>query len=350
KMTNENRSAMISLLPLLMYATSLFMNNLTVILLFCNMALYLSMDYHLPVIPVLVSMVIGSNIGGASLPWADTPAVILTLYTDFNLLDFLSKLFLPCLFFALFLSIYTFIWYKYFSPKKRVVPFKDRPIVHWKRLKPILTVFVLYLVSISIGPFVNLSIAYISLFFGGIALFLNRKDPADLLNTIPVMDSIAFIIALFLIGGVLEYSGILMLISKYIVGFTNNNSYIIALSILFLAFIIAIFLSAGPATATLLPICTELSHLVPFNLIYASLALGILAGSSMLPWSATGGPIMFSETNRFIKKPHQHLREDQKRHIHEIFSLRTYLYFSIPFSLIMLGLSALYIVIYIRIL
>jgi Na+/H+ antiporter NhaD/arsenite permease-like protein len=153
----------------------------------------------------------------------------------------------------------------------------------------------LYIAMVSVGPLINISIAYISLLFGGILLFISKIDPMDALNELPIVDSIAFIIALFLIGGVLEYSGILKIATEYIVGFTNQNAYLVALAVLYMAFIISTFLSAGPAAATLLPICAALERLVPFKLIYAALALGILAGSSMLPWSATGGPILLNQ-------------------------------------------------------
>lgn len=345
KLSRERKAIIMITIPLLMYVTSLFMNNLTVVLLFTYMALYLAIEYKLPIVPLLVSVVIGSNIGGAPLPWADTPAVVLTLYSDFNLIDFLNKLFIPCLVYVILLSVYTYIWYRYFSPRKREIPFKEKPRVKWRELRIPLIIFIIYIISVSVAPFYNISIAYVSLFFGGILLIIDKKNPMDALNDLPIMDSITFIIALFLIGGVLECSGILDKASNYIISFTNNDKYLITLSILLIAFLIATFLSAGPAAATLLPICMSLSSLVPFKLVYAALALGILAGSSMLPWSATGGPILMSQTNRFLKKPH--VPKEEKERIKEIFNLKSYLLFSIPFSLIMLGLSAVYLSVYI---
>lgn len=176
-------------------------------------------------------------------------------------------------------------------------------------------------------------------------LLSNRKESMDLLNDLPLLDSITFLIALFLIGGVLEQCGILSSVAEYILAFTQQNSYLICLSILGIAFLIATFLSAGPAAATLLPICTSLSPLVPFHLIYAALALGILAGSSMFPWSATGGPVLLSQTKRCIK--HVKMLPHEKKELEEIFVLKNYILFSIPFALFMVLFSALYLVIYI---
>lgn len=101
--------------------------------------------------------------------------------------------------------------------------------------------------------------------------------------------------------------------SQYIVGLTNNNLYLMTLAVLLLAFLTATFLSARPATATLLPICKTLEPLVPFKLIYAALALGILCGSSMLPWSATGGPIMLSQIKKNLDEK-MHGPHEKERH------------------------------------
>ena len=195
------------------------------------------------------------------------------------------------------------------------------------------------------GSLFNISIAYISLFFGGLVLLSNRKNLSYSLNDLPLLNSISFLIALFLIGGVLEQCGILSSVAEYILAFTEQNSYLICLSILGIAFLIATFLSAGPAAATLLPICTSLSPLVPFHLIYAALALGILSGSSMFPWSATGGPVLLSQTKRCIK--HVKMLPHEKKELEEIFVLKNYILFSIPFALFMVLFSALYLVIYI---
>lgn len=346
-LSKGNKVKIIVSIPIVMYLTSLFMNNLTVVLLFTYMALYLGVEYKIPIVPLLVSIIIGSNIGGAPLPWADTPAVILTLYSDFNLLDFLNKMFLPCFVYTVLLSVYTYIWYKNFSPHKRYLPFRDEPDVDWKKLKFPIIIFTLYVLSVSIGPFINVSIAYVSLVFGGIALITSKSNPMDTLNNLPIMDSLVFIIALFLIGGALESCGVLKIAADYVISFTNQNSYLITLSVLLIAFVISTLLSAGPAAATLLPICVSLSYLVPFKLIYAALALGILAGSSMLPWSATAGPILLSETNRFLKEVK--IDKEDEDEIKKIYDLKSYLLFSMPFSLIILILSSIYLMLLIKI-
>lgn len=357
RLTKKKKLLIMLFMPLLVCGISMFMNNLTVVLFFSTISLFMILEYDLPVIPLLVSIIIGSNIGGAALPWADTPAVVITLYSSFTLLDFLTKVLVPCMFFAIALAIYTAWWYKRLAGEKRDSPFSSKPRVKWKELRKFLILFVIYLICISIGPFINISIAYISLFFGGIVLCLLKKDEMLILNELPIMDSIVFFITLFLMGSVLQYSGILSKASEFIIGLSGNNVYFITIAVLVIAFLTSTLLSAGPAAATLLPICKALEVMVPFKLIYAALAFGILCGSSMLPWSATGGPIMLSQTREFLDK---HLKGPRARHLHfaaekteeikKIFSLKEYLIFSVPFAVGMLVLSGVYLAVYIFVL
>jgi Na+/H+ antiporter NhaD/arsenite permease-like protein len=475
-----------ALLPTTIYTTSLFMNNLSVILLFTFICLQLAVRMNLPIVPMLVSAIIASNIGGAPLPWADTPAVILTLYTDFNLYDFLSKLFLPCFVYNGLLVLYTVMWFKkHDKPKAKIemkndIGLKDHeehkehegpdrghkhkkpshrpghkpklrhpheellqflresiptheteldasykfnlpseephrdtseeevinentikllrdiqppklgsnPPTHdgitfliWRKtgftsrspeeafdladgnshnpikpkeskkekLKPSkawvpFILFIFLILGICIAPFLNISIAYVSLFFGGLALVLNKTNPEDILNSVAVLDSIVFIIALFLIAGSMESSGVLTKVVNYMLTFTGENKFLIVLFIMIAAFVIATFLSAGPAAATVLPIAQQLSATVGDKLVYAALALGILAGSSMLPWSATGGPVMLGEVNRFLGKFKG--SKSEVTALRQIFNLREYIKFSIPFSLIILLLSAIFLTLY----
>ena len=84
KASKGKKLFIIIILPFTMYAISLFMNNLSVVLIFTFISLTIVREFKLPVIPILVAGLISSNIRGCPLPWADTPAVILTLYSDFT--------------------------------------------------------------------------------------------------------------------------------------------------------------------------------------------------------------------------------------------------------------------------
>lgn len=419
----------------------MFMNNLSIVLLFTFICIKIATQLELPAVPVLVAAIIASNIGGAALPWADTPAVILTLYTDFSLKDFLTMLFLPCLFYAVLLVTYLLIYSKkayivsvntiednnhppdFFNnadhtsplceekqpstplsipkehqsilppnpPKHSPIPppnplghhiisshhpvkqhyfhiskdthssippniskkhssnpeNTDSPPKNNKQTPQTIFLFILLIFGICIAPFINISISIIVMLCGSVLLFFDKQNPEDTINRLPVLDSLIFISTLFFIGTVLKISGILNMAVQYIIAFTGTNRYFIVLVIILSAFIIATFLSAGPAAATLLPICSQLTQLIDYRIIFTALALGILAGSSMFPWSATGGPILLGEVNRFLKQ--NTISKTAEKDVLNIFKLKHYLSFSVPFSLFILCSSILYLFLYIAI-
>ena len=385
KRSKGEKIFIIIVLPFVMYATSLFMNNLSVVLLFTFISLTIIRQLKLPVTPILIAGLISSNIGGCPLPWADTPAVILTLYSDFTLFDFLNKLFIPCFIFEVLLILYIFVWCKCYSKRKNISCFMNEPresifVMKSEPLPPIpedkkntpppsyktpahiqlyipkttfkryympIIVFILFIAGICIAPFVNISIAYISMVFLGLALIILSQNPIEILDSLSVTDSLVFISALFMISSVLEYLGVLEYAVNYIISFTGDNKILILSCILMCAFIISTFLSAGPAAATILPLCIQLQPVIGSNIIFAALALGILAGSSMLPWSATGGPVMLNEVNRYMNR--YDMPKDEEAKIRSIYDLKNYVSFSIPFSLIMLFCSLIYLVIYVSV-
>lgn len=229
------------------------------------------------------------------------------------------------------------------------------PLLHEKHINiskfrkiycPII-LFISFIFFICIAPFFSISISFVSIIYIGLLLLVAIEKPDDILNTLSVLDSIIFIAALFMISSALEHFGILNIALTSLLSFTGANKLLILLCILLSAFFISTFLSAGPAAATILPVCVQLNLLIGNNLVYAALALGILAGSSMLPWSATGGPIMLSDTSRYLNS--HKVSNEKKTDINQIYNLKKYIAFSIPFSLIILSLSALFLTLYLAI-
>lgn len=312
KLSKGSKTFIIVVLPLVMYVTSLFMNNLSVILIFTFIVLTIVRQFKFKH---------NTKNKEKSLILKATPlAPLPPLPEDEDA---------PT------------------PPPPHEPPPHIKAIIpksKFKRLYWPLIVFGLFIVGVCIAPFINLSISYVCMFFIGFTLIFVSGNPGDILNSLDVTDSLVFISSLFMISGVLEHYGVLKTAVNYLLSFTGDNKILILLCILFCSFLIATFLSAGPAAATILPMCAQLIPIIGSNFVFVPLALGILAGSSMLPWSATGGPIMLSEVNRYLY--HRKVSDEEKNNIMNIYNLKEYAAFSIPFSLIILLGSAIYISIY----
>lgn len=341
------RHRVMAILVFSTYVFSLFANNLSVTLVFTTICFRLGVALRMPIAPILIATVVSANIGGCPLPWADTPAIVLTIYTDFRIMDFLTYLFPLCSVFALMLVGYTYVKTKTESRSllrsEELVNLESLRFIHrferfrWNDALVPGTLFVLLLAGLSLAPVLGVSVWIAAVPPAALLVLSKGKEAGNLLDIEGLTDTVAFISALFVVAGALEASGVLNTFAARFADLVAVSTILPIMSVLLLAFVASTFLSAGPAAATLLPICLELSVLTG-KIVYAAMALGILAGSGVLPWSATGGPVMLNQVARCLKQ--EDLDDDERGSVERLFRLGTYTRFSMPFSAAMLVLSA----------
>jgi Na+/H+ antiporter NhaD/arsenite permease-like protein len=345
--TRGKRHLMLGILLFTVFLFSCFANNLSVTLTFTLICLRLGVALNIPLVPLLVGTVVASNIGGCPLPWADTPAIVVTSYTDFGMMDFVTLVLPTCFLFVILLVFYALAvahirsgslsgFYELTNVEslKYLVNFEK---VRWKSALLPMILFGMMLIGISVGPFVGVPVCYVAIPCGALLLLVKGKNARESLDITGMLDTMVFIAALFLIAGALESSGYLQLLTQRFQNLQAVSVVLPSICVLGVAFVASTFLSAGPAAATLLPICLKLSQSGGPS-IYVGLVLGILAGSSMAPWSATGGPCMLNETLRFLKE--ETLDEEERESVKNVLGLGSYIKFSAPFSLVILMLSA----------
>lgn len=343
------RYVTVAFLLFAVFAFSLLANNLSVILVLTLVCLRLGSALRLPTIPLLVGTVIASNIGGCPLPWADTPAIVLTTHTDFDITDFLEYVLPPC---ALLIGLLILYSLGRTTGNRTTVTRLHELInlesigflagferTHWRSATVPAVIFFGLIAGISLAPLHQVPVAYVAAASGALLLLVEGRRAADLLDIPGFIDMSVFISALFLIGGTLEASQVLAVFAKRILTLATVHDTVPLLGVLGLSFAVCTFLSAGPAAITLLPVCSELVPLYG-KVVYAALALGVLAGSSMLPWSATGGPAMLNEASRFLRNEGHEYGDPESLRLLSRF--RSYIGFSVPFSFVMLIVSAIW--------
>ena len=185
------------------FTFSLFANNLAVTLVFTTVCLRLGIALQLPIVPLIAATVISCNIGGCPLPWADTPAIILTIYTDFDIVDFLNFLFPVCAVFALTLIGYTLVRTK---TRSRSLSRSDELLnlecikfiskferVRWKDAVPPGILFLFLLMGVSLAPFLGVPIWFAAIPPGALLLLFKGKEAKELLDIPGLMDTILFL-------------------------------------------------------------------------------------------------------------------------------------------------------------
>jgi Na+/H+ antiporter NhaD/arsenite permease-like protein/S1-C subfamily serine protease len=337
--TGGNSWRVMWLFCLVTYGFSLFVNNLTTIMLMAPMVLSLSKYLDCNPKPFLISMIIASNLGGASTMIGDFPNMLIGTETGLSFYQFTSYMLPVCLLELLVLLMYLRIarlsifkttaplrsltsdGYPNFEPPdedfpeladRPVGPGSNNPLLSIKQSLPRaiksrdtlrrgLIILALVIVGFLVSDFMNWSPAVIALCGGIIALAFGGCEPFSLLQKVSIKD-ILFFSGLFVLVGAAEASGALGYISGAIVALAFGNTLVLCLLLMWAGAFVTCFLNAGPTTALFLPIVLSFKSAAPHSLYWWSLSLGVCAGSSGTLVGATAGSVTATMIDRFIKE------------------------------------------------
>ena len=338
--TGGNTWRVMWLFCLVTYAFSLVVNNLTTIMLMAPIVLKLSKYLNCDPKPFLISMIIASNLGGASTMVGDFPNMLIGAEIGLPFYQFISYMLPICLLELFVLLVYLRIarpslfkcggpgansksssaaneyqdceqWDtdfpelvdnsddgRFFHTIKQSLP---KAIKNRDALRRGLIILAGVVIGFLFSDFLNCSPAIIALIGGIIALVFGACEPFSLLQKVSIRD-ILFFSGLFVLVGAAEASGALNHISEIIVHLSFGNLLISCLLLMWAGAFVTCFLNAGPATALFLPVVLSFKSAAPHNLYWWALSLGVCAGSSGTLVGATAGSVTATMIDRFIKK------------------------------------------------
>lgn len=338
--TGGNTWRIMWLFCLVTYALSLVVNNLTTIMLMAPMVLSLSKYLDCNPKPFLISMIVASNLGGASTMVGDFPNMLIGTETGLPFYQFTSYMLPICL-----LELFVLLVYLRFAQTslfKAAAPLRSLSADGYPNFEPLdedcpelsdpadraggnnillntirhrlpkaiksrdilrrgLIILAIVIVGFLLSDILNWSPAIIAIAGGIIALAFGGCEPFSLLQKVSIRD-ILFFSGLFVLVGAAEASGALGYISGAIVHLSFGNTLILCLLLMWAGAFVTCFLNAGPTTALFLPIVLSFKSAAPHSLYWWSLSLGVCAGSSGTLVGATAGSVTATMIDRFIKE------------------------------------------------
>jgi len=348
-LSEGNKTKMMLFLCVITYFFSMFVNNLSTILIVVPIALKIADEFDMDAAPLLICLVISSNIGGASSMIGDFPNMLISSETKLRFHDFIFYMFPICLIelFALFIYMNKMKW---ISHKEVQGAPKGNQAAILKKLKNDLdeitfdqTAVTKGLVILSIVVFgfilsdiIHINPATIALAGGFLLLAVGGVDPKVMLRKTNFRD-VLFFAALFVMVGAVDASGTLTAVSRSLKLISGGHVLAQALLILWISAFLTAFLNAGPSTALFIPIIFRLGISFPHNYIWWALSLGVLAGSSATLTGATAGAVTAS-----LLEDHESLSKD-KNLLGKTLSFRKYAQVGVPIMFIFLIISTVYI-------
>ena len=366
---------------LLTYLVSLFVNNLTTIMVLVPMIFGLSRYLNFDPRPFMIGMIIASNLGGASTMIGDFPNMLIGTEAGVPFTRFIVYMMPICLIELFVLLLYIRLSQRglFFSEKKTQVKISEAlPQLTYcdggdvargedifqrieKKLKQGmkspevvkrgLIILAILMVGFLISDIVHIAPAIIALMGGLTGIFLGKVKIGKLIERLNYKD-IIFFSSLFVLVGAAEASGLLNWFGEAVVHLSWGSGLVQCLLFMWIAGIVTAFLNAGPTTALFLPLVPHLKMSSVDYLYFWALSLGVLAGSSATLTGATAGVVSSNMLNEFLsthgfrertgknRKAYTYLSQSEKNfHL----SFKSYLKIGVPIAVIFLVISSVYI-------
>ena len=334
------------------FLLSMFINNLTTIVIILPITIVMCAGLGMRPIPVVVSEVIASNLGGASSMIGDFPNMLIASSTSLVFMDFISHMFPACLMgmgilFALIhfrkepLTFERPLFQVVEGNKEELLGMND-PIIFDRKTNSGILIFILMVVLFIFSEDLEIRPSVVAVAGGALALAVVATRKLEILQDLNYKD-IAFFFFLFIMVGGLQASGLLNRISYLIWMVSDGHHYAQAILTTISSGILTIFLNAGPAASLFIPIAGDFAQFADHHYIWWALSLGVCAGSSAAITGATSGTIASNYLSEYGKKMGLEGKEEFKE-----FNLNfnEFLKVGLPFMGLFMLFSAIYLIRY----
>jgi Na+/H+ antiporter NhaD/arsenite permease-like protein len=281
---------------------SMFLDNVTTVLIFAPITVLIARILNLNPVPFLIAEAMLSNIGGASTLVGDPPNIMISSAAGLNFNEFIinmGPMVLPAWIATLILLMFLF--------RKELRPFhvnghgvdldESKAIHDMAALRRLSVALVLVIVLFFFHHRLNLFPAYTAWIGVALALLIARPDPEALFPQV-VWSVLLFFSALFVIVGGVEASGLLDLVGHVLASNAAQPETLLwtALALMWGAALLSALVDNIPFTVTMIPIITALEgqgiNIQPF---WWALAIGVGLGGNATHIGATANIICMAE-------------------------------------------------------
>lgn len=302
KLTKGNPKWVLFTLGIFTAFASAFLDNVTTVILIMPVTFIIAKELNIDPIPLLITEILASNIGGTATLIGDPPNIIIGSAAGLSFLDFVAEL-TSIVVLILFISIG--ILMLIFKKKLQVSSEKKSHITRIDNSKTITdyplmlrSSIVLFLVTLGFLLHDQIHIqACVVAMAGASFLMIFEKPHRQILHTVE-WNTIFFFIGLFIVIGGFESSGGIAIMAKWLLDLTQGSQIATAMSVLWGSGILSGIIDNIPYTITMAPM---LSHIESFmgveytHPIWWCLSLGACLGGNMTIIGAAANVIV-SET------------------------------------------------------
>ena len=283
---------------------SMFLNNLTVIILIAPVTLLVADRLRINPLPLLMAEAMLSNIGGTATLIGDPPNTMIGSAAGFTFNDFLWVLF-PIVVAAYFPTLWTIRWLfaeefrqhsKQFQTLSAVCPADS--IKDAAALKKLLLILGLVLGLFVLQGSLSLAPWYVAFLGVGLAMIWVRPNPEEMLKEIE-WSTLLFFTCLFVIVGGLEAAGVMKLAAGMLTEFTSSQLLLTAVLLIWVAALLSAIVDNIPFVVAMIPILKSLgAEGLSVEPLWWALALGAGFGGNATPLGASPNMLTMALSKR----------------------------------------------------
>lgn len=264
KMSGGNLWKLMLILCTFTAVVSMFIDNVTTILLMIPVTVSVFRTFRISPIPFIIAQALASNIGGAATLIGDPPNIMIgsAANIDFNTfiihmgptvaVSFGVSLLLFKLFFRNDLRVAV-------SNLEQVMAEDENKFLRDKKiLKKSLLVLFGVIAMFGFHGALHLEVSIIALGGAAVLLVITRANPERVMHEVD-WTTLIFFTGLFIIVGAAEHAGLIDVLSSLAINATGGDPWLTFLMIIWLAAIASAFIDNIPLTATMIPLIHTLN-------------------------------------------------------------------------------------------
>jgi len=308
KLTKGNPKWVLFTLGLFTAVASAFLDNVTTVILIMPVTFIIAKELGIDPVPLLITEIITSNIGGTATLIGDPPNIIIGSAAGFSFTDFLFELtgiVLLILLVGLGLLIFLFRNKLKSTPERmeRVAKLDNsKTISDYPLMKRSLAVLGLVILGFMLQDTIHVQTCITAM--AGASFLLMFEKPQEILHDVE-WNTIFFFIGLFIIIGGLEASGGIDLIAQWLLDITKGSQQATAMVILWASGIVSGIIDNIPYTVTMSPMLIQVQNVMGADYthpLWWCLSLGACLGGNMTIIGAAANVIV-SETSAAAGHP-----------------------------------------------
>ena len=310
KVSKGNVWTLMLLLCAFTAVASMFVDNVTTILLMVPVTLSITRTLKVHPIPFIIAQVLVSNIGGAATLIGDPPNILIGSAAGIDFNSFLIYMGpTMAIIFAISLLLLRLFFKKELKGEQSLEKASDVQVLMHRdedaivsHSKGLLTKSMIVLIGVivlfSLQGVTHLEVSIVAIGGAAVLLAVTRIPLEKILHEVD-WSTLLFFIGLFVLVGMAEHAGLITILAKVAIGITGGNPWLTFVMIVWLSGIASAFVDNIPFTTTMIPlvhslidapsIASTFGTAFHINPLWWALALGAdLGGNGTLIGSSAG--------------------------------------------------------------